>query len=233
MAVEPDLQLILRAKRGDFTARNELLRKYRVNIDKLIRRWTRAPVPVAAIQGEAMKLLLLAADKYDPNAGVLFKTFMETQMRGLYRYVTTHKNVARAPEHRALEIRRFQNAKSLLEARKDREPTHDEMADHLGWSQQQVTMMDTALSRGALSLAESEERGFSDPISYYNRMGETFEFLYFKMTPEEKIIYDRSLGAHGKRKIKSVAEMSRVTGIPTDRIYAIKRKLAQEVTRAV
>jgi DNA-directed RNA polymerase specialized sigma subunit len=233
MAVEPDLQLILRAKRGDFAARNELLRKYRPNIEKLIRRWTRAPVPVAAIQGEAMKLLLLAADKYDPNAGVLFKTFMETQMRGLYRYVTTHKNVARVPEHRALEIRRFQNAKSLLEARKDREPTHDEMADHLGWSQQQVTMMDTALSRGALSLAESEERGFSDPISYYNRMGETFEFIYFRMTPEEKLVYDYSLGAHGKKKIRSVAEMSRKTGIPTDRIYAIKRKLAQEVTRAV
>ncbi len=140
MAVEPDLQLILRAKRGDFAARNELLRKYKPNIEKLIRRWTRAPVPVAAIQGEAMKLLLLAADKYDPNAGVLFKTFMETQMRGLYRYVTTHKNVARVPEHRALEIRRFQNAKSLLEARKDREPTHDEMADHLGWSQQQALL---------------------------------------------------------------------------------------------
>jgi DNA-directed RNA polymerase specialized sigma subunit len=233
MAADPDLQLILRAKRGDFTARNELLRKYRTNIEKLIRRWTRAPVPVAAIQGEAMKLLLLAADKYDPNAGVLFKTFMETQMRGLYRYVTTHKNVARVPEHRALEIRRFQNAKSLLEARKDREPTHDEMADHLGWSQQQVTMMDTALSRGALSMAESQERGFSDPISYYNRMGETFEFIYFKMTPEEKLVYDYSLGAHGKIKIKSVAEMARKTGIPADRIYAIKRKLAQEVTRAV
>jgi DNA-directed RNA polymerase specialized sigma subunit len=233
MAVDPDLQLILRAKRGDFVARNELLRKYRTNIEKLIRRWTRAPVPVAAIQGEAMKLLLLAADKYDPKAGVLFKTFMETQMRGLYRYVTAHKNVARVPEHRALEIRRFQNAKSLLEARKDREPTHDELADHLGWSQQQVTMMDTALSRGALSMAESEQRGFSDPVSYYNRMGETFEFMYFKMTPEEKLVYDYSLGAHGKRKIRSVAEMSRKTGIPTDRIYAIKRKLAQEVTRTV
>lgn len=233
MAVEPDLQIILKAKQGDFTARNELLRKYRFSIEKLIRRWTRAPVPVAAIQGEAMKLLLLAADKYDPNAGVLFKTFMETQMRGLYRYVTTNKNVARVPEHRALEIRRFQNAKGLLEAQKDREPTHDEMADHLGWSQQQVQMMDTALSRGALSMAESEERGFSDPVSFYNRMGETFEFMYFTLDPESKLVYDYSLGAHGKRKIRSVTEMSMKIGIPTDRIYAIKRKLAQQVTRAV
>jgi DNA-directed RNA polymerase specialized sigma subunit len=233
MAADPDLNLILRAKRGDFAARNELLAKYKPNIDMLIRRWSRAPVPTAAIQGEAMKLLLLAADRYDPSSGVLFKTFMETQLRGLYRYVNAHKNVARVPEHRVLQIRRFQNAKSLLEAQKDREPTHDEMADHLGWGLQQVQMMDTALSRGAFALSESEERNFADPINFYGRMGETLEFLYFQMSPDEKLVYDYSLGAHGKPKISSVADISRRTGLSTDKVYAIKRKMAKDVTRVV
>lgn len=233
MAVEPDIPLILRAKQGDFSARNELLAKYRPDLDRAIRKFSRAPVPPAAVQGEAMKLLLLAADKYDPNVGVKFKTFLETQLRGLYRYVNSNKNVARVPEHRMLEMRRFQNAKSLLEAQKDREPTHPEIADFLGWSVQQVQMMDTALSRGALSLASSEERGFHDPISFYNRMGETFEFMYFTMTPEEKLVYDYTLGAHGKSKLASVAEISRVTGIPAYRIYEIKQRLARRVTRAV
>ena len=233
MAVDPDHALIMRAKQGDTFARNDLLRKYRVSIDRLTRKFMRAPVPPAAIHGEAMKLLLLSVEKWDPTRGILFKTFMETQMRGIYRYVTTNKNVARVPEHRVLEIRRYQNAKSLLEAQKDREPTHDEMADHLNWSTQQVQMMDTALSRGALSLATSEERGFQDPVTFYNRMGETFEFMYFNMTPDEKIIYDYSLGAHGKRKLGSVAEISQVTRIPTDKVYAIKRKLARDVMKVV
>lgn len=230
---EPDTALILRAKSGDFIARNELLRKYREDLDRVVRKWSRAPLPTAAIEGEAMKLLLLAADKFDPRAGVKFKTFLDTQMRGLYRYVNTNKNVARVPEHRVLQIQRYKNAKSLLEARKDREPTHEEMSDHLGWSLQQTQMMDTALSRGSLSLTTTEEKGFSDPITFHDRMGETFEFLYFKMDPESKLIYDHSLGAHGRRKIISVEEMSKVTGIPAHKIYAIKKKLAKEALRVV
>lgn len=233
MDAEPDTPLILRAKAGDFAARNELLRKYKEDLDRAVRKWSRAPVPSAAIEGEAMKLLLLAADRFDPKAGVKFKTFLDAQMRGLYRYVNTNKNVARVPEHRVLQIQRYQNAKSLLEAKKDREPTHEEMADHLSWSLQQVQMMDTALSRGSLSLATSEEKGFSDPITFYDRMGETFEFIYFKMEPEEKLIYDYSLGAHGRKKLGSVEDISRVTGIPTHKVYAIKKKLAKEALRVV
>jgi DNA-directed RNA polymerase specialized sigma subunit len=233
MVVDPDSALIEAARKGDFAAKNTLLAKYQPTIGWIIRRWSRTPVPASAIQGEAMKLFLQAIDRYDPKEGVLFKTFMETQLRGLNRYVNSNKNVARVPEHRMFQIRRYQNAKSLLTAQKDREPTEDEMSDHLGWSQQQTRMMDTALSRGALALSESEERGFTDPATSYSRFGETFDFLYWQMSPEEKLIYDRSLGAHGKKKIESVAEMAKVTGVPADKIYAIKRKLAKDVMRAV
>jgi len=233
MAADPDLDLIKRAQRGDILARNELLRKYKPMLNRMTMAYVRAPVPSAAIQGEAMKIFMTALTRYNPRQKVLFKTFLETQLRGLYRYVNANKNVARVPEHRILQIRRFQQAKNLLFATKDREPTHDEMADHLGWSQQQVQMMDTALSRKDLSVTQAAESGIADPATFYNRMGETFEFMYFQMTPEEKLVYDYSLGAHGKKKLKSVSAISKATRIPPDRIYSIKRRLAKNVMSVV
>jgi hypothetical protein len=233
MAADPDMATILKAKAGDLMARNRLLDKYRSQLNILTRRWLRAPVPPAAIQGEAMKLFLHALDRYDPNSGVLFKTFMETQLRGMYRYVNANKSVARVPEHRVLQMGRYQRARSLLEMQKGREATHDEMADHLGWSTQQVQMMDTALSRGAYSMAETEERGYQDPITFYNRMGETFEFMYFQMTPEEKLVYDYSIGAHGKPKLKSVTDIARRAGLKPDKVYEIKRRLARRAMKVV
>jgi DNA-directed RNA polymerase specialized sigma subunit len=233
MAADPDNDLIVKAQKGDMLAKNELLRQYKPALNRMCMAYTRAPVPSAAIQGEAMKIFMTSVDSYNPKADVLFKTYLETQLRGLYRYVNSNKNVARVPEHRILQIRRFQQAKGLLYAQKDREPTNDELSDHLGWSQQQVQMMDTALSRRDLSVTQAAEAGIADPATFYNRMGETFEFMYFQMLPEEKLVYDYSLGAHGKPALKSVNEIAKKTGIPADRVYSIKRKLAKQVTQVV
>lgn len=223
-----DEQLAVLAKGGDFAARNELIRRFNTTIRMKARGYARAPIPEAALEGEAMRLLLYAADRFDPKAGVKFKTFLETHLRGLYRYTAKHQNVARIPEHQVMEITRYRNVKDILSTNKGREATNGELADALGWSTQQVQKMETSLSRRDIAGSSIEKAHEARRIS--DRMEDTLEFDYFsRMTPKEKLVYDYSLGKHGKSRLFSVKEISAKTGIPGGEVYAIKSRLAKNI----
>ena len=113
----PDLdenRLIEAAKRGDAMAKNELIRKYKQTIKIKVAGYSRAPIPTAALEGEAMRLLLHAVNRFDPKKGVQFKTFLEQNLRGLYRYTAKTKNVARIPEHQQLQISLFKRKERCM-----------------------------------------------------------------------------------------------------------------------
>lgn len=222
-----DEDLAVRAKKGDLLARNDLLRRYQTPIRIRVRGYSRAPVPEAALEGEAMRLLLYAADRFDPKAGIKFKTFLDTYLKGLYRYTAKHQNIARIPEHQVMEITRYKNTKSLLQAQKNREPTHEEMSDALGWSPSQVQRVETSLSRRDIAMSGIE--GAAEVKKLNERVEETLEFEYFSMTPKEKLVYDYSLGRHGRPRIESVADIAKKTGLSEGEVYAAKRDLAKRI----
>lgn len=223
-----DEELAGRAKKGDLGARNDLLRRYQSALRIRVRGYSRAPIPEAALEGEAMRLLLFAADRFDPKAGVKFKTFLDTYLKGLYRYTAKHQNIARIPEHQVMEITRYRNTKDLLQAQKRREPTHEEMADSLGWSSSQVQRLETSLSRRDIASSGIET---THEIQRLNeRMDQVLEFEYFSMTPKEKLVYDYSLGRHGRPRIAGVEDISKKTGISAGDVYSVKRDLAKRIT---
>jgi len=228
---DTDEELVARAKRGDEFAKNELIRHNAVLLKMKSRAYANAPIPTAAIEGEAMKLLLYAIEQFKPSAGVKFKTFLEQVLKGLYRYTAQNKNVARIPEHQVLQISRFNNVKSILRARKDREATPDELAEELGWSPAQVVKMETVLNRRAI--ASSGIESLHEVERLKDRMEEVLEFEYFGLSPEEKLVFNYSLGRHGKNKISDVPGIARASGLTTDRVYAVKRDLARRISARI
>lgn len=226
-----DEDLVQLARRGDLAAKNELLRRFSTTIRIKSAAYSRAPLPLAAIEGEAMRLLLYSVERFDPKLGLKFKTFLEQNLKGLYRYVTANKNIARIPEHQALQVTRYLNAKSMLQASKGREPTNDEVADAIGWPMAHVQKMESSLSRRAIAASGIE--ALHEMPDLENRMKDVAEFEYFSMLPDEKLVYDYSLGTHGKRALKDVAAIARASGLTTDRVYAIKRDLARRITSRI
>lgn len=224
---DDDDALVARAKRGDTEALNELLDRHKDLLQRKAAVFSAAPIPNSVIYGQAIRLLRAAIERYQPSAGVKFRTFLENTVR-LNRFTTQYKNVARIPEHRALLIKRYIAAKKILEAQNDREPTVTEMADALHWSVNDVAKMEQALNRRELAASGME---FDQLSGQSDRFKETAEFLYFGLTPEEQLVYDYSLGAHGKRRITDVREMAKVTGLSTDRIYTIKKKIARQLAQ--
>lgn len=222
-----DDDLVAKAKVGDSVAFNELLDRHHDLLQRKASAFSRAPIPNSVIYGHAIMLMRAAVERYNPSAGVKFRTFLENTVR-LTRFTNQHKNVARIPEHRALLIKRYLAAKKILEAERDREPTVTELAEALGWSVSDVSKMEQAVNRRELS---SSGMQFDQISEQTDRFKETAEFLYFGLTPEEQLVYDYSLGAHGKRAVRDVKEMSRITHLSTDRIYNIKKKIAKELAQ--
>jgi DNA-directed RNA polymerase sigma subunit (sigma70/sigma32) len=227
--IDPDLDLVRRAKRNDSLAKNALIRKYAPMLRIKVNAYSKAPIPYAALEGQAMQLLLHAVDKFDPKQGVQLKTFMEHNLKGLYRYSARHKNMARIPEHRALQYTRFTNIKSILASDKGREPSNDELGEALGWSPTQVQKMEQTIGRREIAMSGIETLHEQERLQ--DKIEDILEFEYFGLTPEEKQVYDYSLGRHGKPRIARVEDISKRTGISTDKIYKIKQKLAVRVSR--
>lgn len=218
--------LVRKAKLGDTQALNQLIDRHKDLLQRKAAVFAAAPIPNSVIYGHAIRLTKLAIDRYQPGQ-VKFRTFLENTVR-LNRFTNQYKNVARIPEHRALLIKRYLAAKKILEAQKDREPSVTEIADALKWSVTDVTKMEQAVNRRELAASGMQ---FDQISNQSDRFKETAEFLYFGLTAEEQLVYDYSLGAHGKRQIKDVKQMAQTTGLSTDRIYAIKKKLAQRLAQ--
>lgn len=229
--METENDIIRRAKAGDIAAKNDLIRRYKTLMKVKVAAYSRAPIPLAALDGQAMKILLLTIDKFDPSKGFKFKTYLEQNLRGLYRYTARAKNIARIPEHQVLQISRYGHVKSLLQTQKGREPTTDELADSLAWSPSQVQRMETAVNRR--DIAASGIETIHGQERFKERMEDILAFQYFEMSPEEKLVYDYSMGRHGKPKLDSVKRIASRTKMTYDKIYGIKKKLAKKIAARI
>jgi len=222
-----DNELVEKARKGDHHAFNDLLLRHNDLLTHKANAFRKSPMPTSVMHAHAVQLAHAAVNRYDPKSAAKFRTFLDSTIR-LNRFATQHKNVARIPEHRSLLIGRYQAAKQLLEAELDREPSAVELAEYLGWSVSDAAKMDTSLSRKDLSASAME---FDQVGNVGDRLTETIDFIYYSLSPEEQLVYDYSLGKHGKPQIDKVADIVKKTGLTPDKVYAIKRSIAQRIAK--
>jgi len=99
----------------------------------------------------------------------------------------------------------------------------------LGWNSNQVHKMEATIGRREIAMSGIETLHEQERLQ--DKMEDILEFEYFGFTPEEKQIYDYSLGRHGKPRIARVEDIARRTGLSTDKVYKIKQMLAERVSR--
>jgi hypothetical protein len=224
-----DSELVRRAKAGDSRSLNELVTRHKDLLEIRTNQFRQAPIPTPAIFGESIRLVRVAVQQYRPESGIQFRTFLEATLRGLNRYVNSNKRVDRVPEHRSLQIGRYKAIKSLVKADKSREPTADELADELGWSLKDVLEMEKILRQGTYAASGISNLSVSNTMA--SRQAETVDLMYVTWTPEEKLVFDYSLGAHGKAATSSVVEIAKNINTTTDKVYRIRRQLAKKLSK--
>ena len=108
----------------------KLLDEHKVTIDKHIQKW-QGVLPDIVIQKHAHKYALEAFKSFDASKGANINTHLFNHLSKLSRLNYEHQNVVKIPEHQILQIRNYQDTVAHLTDRFDREPTHEEIADHM------------------------------------------------------------------------------------------------------
>lgn len=185
-----------------------------------------APLPMATMELEAKRIAAEAFNDYSPTAGMSLSSFITTRVKQrLSRYVGTYQNVARLPEHQIQQIGPLREAVADLTSRWNREPTTEELADHLGLPVKHITRLrknlrqDLMAETGGLDATDTYE---TDP-DYAKAM-----MVYYSLNTQEKQAFDFLLGAHGQPRL-SASEIATRLKISAGRVSQLKTSIADKV----
>ena len=198
------------------------------HVDPVVQRgvdkFSGVPIPRIAIEAEAKKQAVISFGTYNPKRGASIKTHTSHRMQKLYRYVAKRQNIGTIPEHRVMKINTFKKAKEFLEELKGREPSMLELSDHLVWSPQEVSRMESELRKDLGHSLSFKDMAFID----HNRNMDVINFAYYSLSPQEQIIYDYAVGTHGKPQLKT-SEIAKKMGVSPSQISKIKKNIFEKV----
>ena len=179
------------------------------------------------LEAEGKRLAVLAFQSYDPNRGVALGTHVVNYLMKLSRLSYSNQNVARLPENKVLKFHTYRTGQAMLVDQLGREPTVDELSDHLGWSIPHLTAFkkDIAhqeiLESGGLSDATPKDlsSGTEDSDSF-------IDFAHHDLPPAQKVIFEHLTG-YGGAKILTNAEIMKKLKI-TQGVYSYQKRLMVE-----
>jgi RNA polymerase primary sigma factor len=189
-------------------------------------------IPPVALEAEFNRHAMTAFRTFDPHRGTKLSTHVRNQLQKAKRYVATHQNLAYIPEHRVWRIGEFQTAQGELQERFGREPTNQEISEHLKWAPNEVDRMQRELRRDLpASGFVSAEGGSADPYAMMpSREREVLNLIEFELSPEEKLVFDYTYGRHGKPQMKP-GEISRKLRFSPSKVSRLRKSISGKIDR--
>lgn len=199
-----------------------LLQAYDSVFNRKVNEWSRGAraVNAAAMKAELQKQFINSLHTYDPEKAAL-STHVETRLQKAKRFVGTHQNLAYIPEGQARFIGPIMKAKDELSEELGRDPTHSEIADHLGITPARVERLTKSLKKDIPA-----SMLVNDPSAQTSsREREVLELLQYNLTPEEKKVFDYLYGRNGMPAIQATNELAARLGKSAPQISRLKTSI--------
>ncbi len=211
-------------KDGDPNKLQNLLTYVDPTVQNRVQQFAAAPIPRVAVEAEAKKQAVLAMHNFNPAKGANLRTHVANRMPKVFRYVAKRQNIGTIPEHRVMRISTFKKAKEELFEKLKREATPIELADELKWSPQEVGRMESEMRKDLGHTQSFQDMAHVD----FNRNMETINFAYYSMTPQEQLVFDYSVGAHGKKRIKAT-EIAKKLRVSVSQVSKIRKRMVDRI----
>lgn len=203
-----------------------LLRQLGGAIATAVRTYQTSALPFPVLQTEGTRLAVEAIKDWDPSRGMTLASYVIAFIKNrMSRYVIEHQNVARIPENKARMIGPLREAETELSNRFGREPTTDELADHMAVSVGHVAKLRKMIRADVLESSSD----FSSLEQYaHDPQFDRVMLAYYSLNQDEKQVFDYSLGMHGQPKL-SPGEMAAKLKMTSVRISQLKKQVADKL----
>jgi len=189
-----------------------------------VNKWSGA-IARPVLESKAKSLALEAIKSYDPYAGAALATHVTNRLKKLSRKVYTHQDAVRLPEYKKLKVQNLHKANQQLMDVHGREPTNQELADHLAWAPKTLSKVQQAQHAELIESGDMGAGMFENQSVWGSDSGDGMvDMLYYDMNPEDKLIFEHSTGYSGK-PILSNKELRKKTNLTQGQLSYRKRQL--------
>jgi DNA-directed RNA polymerase specialized sigma subunit len=162
-------------------------------IQREVGKWA-SGISRSLVEAEARRLTVEAFYSFNPKAGATLSTYLASRLPKVSRLVYSQINTARLSETKTLQVATVLRATNELKDLYGRDPTHDELADHLSWTPKKLASFQQHFQRNEFveSEAHPEFDGKEDHL---------VDFIYSDLTPLQKKIFEYTSGYGGTKII--------------------------------
>lgn len=200
-------------------------------------------IPLEDLIQEGNIGLMHAAQKFEWDKGFKFSTYASWWIRqAITRFLDNKKDAIRIPINRQQQINKYKNEVSYLKQKLGRNPTDAELAQSLGWTQEQLNKIRNAILK-TISLDKSYGNGDSDQDytladfleedKYDNPEKATYNKLINYqlqkdmdtfLTKKENLVIRMRFGFDNNGTTQTLEEIGNYFGVTRERIRQIERK---------
>lgn len=185
-------------------------------------------VAVPTLRAQAKNFAIKAIKTYKPDQGAKLSTHVVNYLKQLRRVNYQYQNLIRLPENRQIQVQTYRDAKQELSDKFRRDPTVQEMADHLMWPIKEVGRMEKELH---IEVPESQAVYEPAFAKFNDELDRKLDYVYFSLDPRDKIIFEHLTGYGNKPKL-SVTEIASKLKVTPSLISQRKQSINRLLQRA-
>jgi len=166
---EEEIQLAKRIKKGDKRAREKMITANLRLVVKIARDYEGLGLPLLDLINEGNIGLMKGVERFDPNKGAKLSTYAAWWIKqSIMSALANQAKTIRLPAHVIERVAKMRRAEVVLRETFDREPTDQELADHLGLDARRIRQYRQA-AKAPVSLdaplGENEPNHISDVVA--------------------------------------------------------------------
>lgn len=231
-----EVVLARRVKEGDSEAKEELVRRNLRFVISVAKQYSKSNVPFEDLVNEGNLGLIRAAERFDVDRGYRFISYAVWWVRqAILQYVAEQSRTVRLPLNKSASLTKVNKAAVLLSQQYGREPTHEELAQHLGMKVEDVELV-LSMPSTQFSIdepAEGRDHEFQvDTLADEGSLGpedstiestrnEDIETALAALNPREEDILKRYFGLDGNDP-HTLEEIGKVYRLTRERVRQIR-----------